>query len=199
MLKTIIGNVWPYVVIAGLCLTIWHTGTQLQRYKLATNTLENTINDLNQEIKYTKICLNDTIKVYQAEVNNLMVTKDNLQTKYNELLSASKLKPRDVSSVTEIVNVTYSVDTVYAKVDSFGGLQARLEDNFVSIDIDVFPDRKTIIDYEVRDSLTVINVQKRHSWLFGLIKWTEHKSTRVISNNPKSSIVGLQTIEVFEK
>lgn len=199
MLKVILGKTWQYIVIAGLCLAVWHTGTQVERYKQATNTLENTINDLNQEIKQTQICLDDTIKVYQAEVNNLIVTKDNLQAKYNKLLSASKLKPKDVSSVTEITSVTHSVDTVYAEVDSFGGLQARLEDHFVSIGVDVLPDRKTIIDYEVRDSLTVINVQKKHSWLFGLIKWTEHKSTRVVSNNPKSSIVGLQTIEVFEK
>lgn len=199
MIKSILGKVWPYVIIAGLCFMIWYANSQVERYKYAANTLENTITDLNQQIKQTKICLNDSIEVYQAEVNNLIMTKENLQAKYNQLLTASKLKPKDVNSVTEIVSVVHSVDTIYAEVDTFGGLRASLVDEYVNIGVDVFPDRKTIIDYEVRDSLTVINVEKKHRWLFGLIKWTEHKSTRVVSNNPKSTIVGLQTIEVFEK
>lgn len=199
MLKAIIGKAWPYIVIAGLCLICWNLRSQVEKYHRQADTLETTISDLNQEIKQTKIRLNDSIEVYQAEVKNLFVTQSNLKAKYDKLLAESKLKPKDVNSVTEIVSVVHSVDTVYAEVDSFGGLQAHLNDPFVSIDVDVFPDRKTIIDYEVQDSLTVINVQKKHSWLFGLIKWTEHKSTRVISKNPKSNIVGLQTIEVFEK
>lgn len=199
MLKAIIEKTWPYIVIAGLCLTCWNLRTQVEKYHWQADTLETTISDLNQEIKQTKIRLNDSIEVYQAEVKNLFVTQNNLKVKYDKLLAESKLKPKDVNSVTEIASVIHSVDTVYAEVDSFGGLQAHLSDSFVSIDVDVFPDRKTIIDYEVLDSLTVINVKKKHSWLFGLIKWTEHKNTRVISKNPKSNIVGLQTIEVFEK
>lgn len=187
------------MVIGGLCLVCLNLHRQAEEYHYQADTLETTVNDLNQEIKRTTIKLNDSVEVYQAEVKNLRVTQKNLKAKYDKLLKKSKLKPKDVGSVAEIANIIHSVDTVYAQVDSFGGLQASLKDPFVNIDVDVFPDRKTIIDYEVRDSLTVINVQKKHSWLFGLIKWTEHKSTRVISNNPKSSIAGLQVVEVFEK
>ncbi len=137
--------------------------------------------------------------MYQAEVKNLNITQNNLQAKYDKLLAASKTKPKDVSNVTEVATVVHSVDTVIAVVDSFGGITAKLEDEFVDIDVEVLPDRNAIIDYEVRDSLTVLSIQKKHSWLFGLIKWKEQKGIKVINHNPKANIVSLQTIDIIEK
>lgn len=198
ILKSLLGRIWPYVVVCLLCVTAWKTYERVQGYQKETKALENTINDLDQEIKRSELRLNDSVTLYQAEVRNLTVTKDNLQAKYNGLLKASKLKAKDVGAITEIETVVHSVDTVIAVVDSFGGISARLSDSFVNIDVNVLPDRNTIIEYEIRDSLTVINVQKRHSWLFGLIKWTEQKSTRVINNNPKATVTSLQTIQIYE-
>jgi hypothetical protein len=131
-------------------------------------------------------------------VKTLNVTKNNIQAKYNQLLQSSNLKAKDVSSVTEIVTVIHDVDTIIAEKDSFGGISASYLDTFVNIDVDISPDLTTIIDYQVRDSLTVINYQKQHSWLFGLIKWKEAKGVKVINNNPKASITGLQSIDVIE-
>lgn len=153
---------------------------------------------MNQEIEYTKIRLNDSIEVYQAEVKSLSFTQNNLQAKYDKLLAASKTKAKDVSNVTEVANVVHSIDTVYAVVDSFGGVKAQLDDPFVKIDVEVKPDRKTIIEYEMFDSLTLLSIQKKHSWLFGLIKWKEQKGIKVINHNPKANIVSLNTIEIFE-
>lgn len=189
---------WPYIVIVLLCVSLWESNNRAIQYHQLSNTFENTISDLNQEIKHTQIRLNDSIALYQAEIKNLSYSKNNLKAKYDQLLKASKLKPKDVGSVTEIVTVVHQVDTVIAEADTFGGITARLQDPFVSIDVEVKPDLKALIDYEVRDSLTVITVQKKHSWLFGLIKWKEHKSTRVINHNPKANIVNLETIDVLE-
>lgn len=177
---------------------LWNSNQRVEKYNKRANTLETTISDLNQEIKHTQICLNDSIMLYQAEVRSLNVTKDNLEAKYNKLLSASKVKPKDVSSVTEVATVISNVDTVPAVKDFFGGIKAELVDPFVSIDVEVLPDLNAIIDYEVRDSLTIIDVQKKHSWLFGLIKWKEHKGVRVINHNPKATVTSLQTIDVIE-
>lgn len=197
-MKAIIKKIWPYLTICLLCVILYASNKRAIKYYKQANTLETTISDLNQEIKYTRIRLNDTVEVLQAEVNSLNVTKNNLRAKYDKLLNATKLKPKDVSSVTEIVTVVHQIDTVIAVADSFGGVTAKLQDPYVKIDVEVKPDLNTIIDYEVKDSLTVINVQKKHSWLFGLIKWKEHKSTRVINHNPKANIVNLQTIDVIE-
>ncbi|MCM1142674.1 MAG: hypothetical protein NC453_29225 [Muribaculum sp.] len=198
MLKAIIGKFGIYLVIGFLCVVLWNSNQRAAKYSKQANILETTIIDLNQEIKHTQICLNDSVKLYQAEVRNLNVTKENLEAKYNKLLNASKVKAKDVNSVTEIATVTASIDTVSAVKDSFGGIRAELKDPFVRIDVEVLPDLNAIIDYEVRDSLTVIDVQKKHSWLFVLIKWKEHKSVRVINHNPKAQIVSLQTIDVIE-
>lgn len=197
-MKAILKKIWPYIVIELLCIAIWESNDRARSYQKLSDTLETTIIDLNQEIKHTKLQLNDSISVYQAEVKNLSFTKDNLEAKYNKLLKASKLKPTDVNSVTEVVTVVHEVDTVWAETDSFGGIKAQLQDPFVNIDVEVQPNLKTLIDYEVRDSLTVVTIQKKHSWLFGLIKWKEHKGTRVINHNPKASITNLQTIDVIE-
>lgn len=187
------------MAIGVLCFILWQTHSQVTKYQHKANTLEATISDLNQEIKYTKIQLNDSIALYQAEVKSLNMTQNNLQAKYNNLLAASKVKPKDISNVTEVSSTIHSVDTVIAVIDSFGGIKAKLEDDFVDIDVEVLPDKKTIIDYEVRDSLTILSVQKKHSWLFGLIKWKEQKGIKVINHNPKAEIVSLQTIDIIEK
>ncbi len=197
-MNTILRKVWPYIVMILLCVALWESNSRAVKYHKQSDTLENTITDLNQEIKHIRLCLNDSVAVYQAEIKNLNFTKDNLKAKYDKLLKASKLKPKDVGSVTEVVTVIHQIDTVMAKADPFGGITARLQDPFVSIDVEVQPNLNTLIDYEVRDSLTVITVQKKHSWLFGLIKWKEHKSTRVINHNPKANIVDLQTIDILE-
>lgn len=187
-----------YIVIGVLCVSLWQTYSQATKYQKKADTLEATISDLNQEIKYTKIQLNDSIAVYQAEVKNLNITQSNLQAKYDKLLAASKTKPKDVSNVTEVTTVVHSVDTVIAVIDSFGGITANLKDPYVDIEVEVLPDRNTVIDYEVRDSLTLFNIQKKHSWLFGLIKWKEQKEVRIINHNPKANIVSLQTIDIIE-
>ena len=199
MWKIILNKYSPYLAIGVLCFILWQTHSQVTKYQHKANTLEATISDLNQEIKYTKIQLNNSIALYQAEVKSLNMTQNNLQAKYNNLLAASKVKPKDISNVTEVSSTIHSVDTVIAVIDSFGGIKAKLEDDFVDIDVEVLPDKKTIIDYEVRDSLTILSVQKKHSWLFGLIKWKEQKGIKVINHNPKAEIVSLQTIDIIEK
>ncbi len=198
MWKIILNKFGLYAVIGVLCFFLWQAHSQVTKYQQKANTLEATISDLDQEIKYTKIRLNDSISVYQAKVKNLHFTQSNLQARYDKLLAASKTKSKDVNNVTEVTSVVHSVDTVIAVVDSFGGIKAKLEDAFVDIDVEVLPNRNTIIDYEVRDSLTIFNIQKKHSWLFGLIKWKEQKGIKVINHNPKAEIINLRTIDIIE-
>lgn len=198
MIKAILKTVWPYLVIVLLGFAVWESNHRAYRYQQLSDTFEETISDLDQKIQYTQLQLNDSVSLYQAEVRDLSYSKDNLEAKYNNLLAASKLKSKDVNTITEITSVIHQIDTVIAEVDSFGGIRASVQDPFINIDVEVMPNRNTVIDYAVKDSLTVINVQKKHSWLFGLIKWKEHKDTRVINHNPKATITNLQTIDVLE-
>lgn len=196
--KTIFKRYTPYLLIAVLAFSLWHSHQDSQKYHKQSEELENTINELNGKIKHTQIRLNDSIELYQAEVSTLKMTQANIQARYDKLLKASKVKPKDVNSITDISSVVHAVDSGTATVNEFGGLHAELKDPFISIDVEIFPNKNTIIEYEMYDSLTVIDVQKKHSWLFGLIKWKEHKGVRVINHNPKATIRHLRTIEQIE-
>lgn len=191
-------SVWLLIAVGVLAYLLYESDIKIGKYKEVANAYESTITDLNQKIRQTEIRLNDSVTLYQAEVKSLNYSMDNLKAKYNKLLKASSLKPKDVGTMTNVVTKIVHVDTVIAVPDTFGGIKAEYKDKFVRIDVDVKPDMKAIIDYEIHDSLSVIYVQKRHSILFGLIKWKSLKSTRVINHNPKARIVGLETINVIE-
>lgn len=168
------------------------------RQKNLAKTFERTISDMGQDIKQERIRLNDSINVYMATIRDLHLSKKNVEDLYSKVLKASNTKAKDVNSITELGSVVYSTDTVIAQVDTFGGLRAQVIDDWARIDVEVKPDRQTIVDYCFKDSLSVISIQKKHSILFGLIKWKSLESTKVINHNPKSQIVGLQKIDIIE-
>lgn len=166
--------------------------------KILASSFEETITGLHTDFNKEKIRLNDSILLWQAEAKNLSYSKKNLEAQYNDLLKASKIRPKDVNSVTVVSTHTHSVDTVVAYVDTFGGIKAHLYDRWAKINVDIDKERQAIFDYSFKDSLSILTVQKKHSILFGLFKWKSHESTRVISHNPNAEIVGLQTVTIIK-
>lgn len=157
--------------------------------KKLSDIMENTLSLANQKAKITTIQLQDSLRVKQTEVEKLQVTNKNLQGLYGDLLKSTKTKPKDVKELTNIGTLTSGKDTVRCMVDSFGGLKAHWQDNYINIKIDIDSARKAMIDYAIKDSLTVISYQKKHSILFGLIKWKSYEGCKVITHNPKSTPV----------
>lgn len=127
--------------------------------------------------------------VKQAEVEKLQVTNQNLQSLYGDLLKSTKTKPKDVKELTNIGTITSGTDTVICEVDSFSGLKAHWKDDYINIRVNIDSTRKAMIDYAIKDSLTIISYQKKHSILFGLIKWKSYEGCKVITHNPKSTPV----------
>lgn len=168
---------------------------KIKEAKKLSDAMEGTISNLNQKAKITTISLQDSLKVKQAEVDNLMVTNKNLNSLYGDLLKASKTKPKHVKNLTSVGTMTASRDTVICFVDSFGGLKAHWQDSYANIKVDIDSLRNAIIDYAIRDSLTVISYQKKHSLLFGLIKWKSYEGCKVITHNPKSTPVTVVSYE----
>lgn len=162
-------------------------------------TLNQTINDLNQEIDAFEIRLNDSTVAHAARVNDLNMTIDNIKHRYDGLLKGSNVKPKDVDGIVETGVVTHSVEYVPVKVDTFGGLSASYRDDYTAIDVNIDSLRLATIDYSIKDSITIINYQKKHRLLFGLIKWNENTKTIVVSKNPKTTIVGVTSINNIEK
>ena len=186
------------LVFLALVWYSYETTKKLNEAKQKSETLETTISDMNQKLERFEIQMDDSTRLHAATVKNLRMTADNIQAKYNELLKASSIKKKDVNSVAIIG--TEAKDTVYVptEVDSFGGLQTGYKDQFIDISVNINPERLATIAYASRDSLSLIVTQKKHSILFGLIKWKSLEKTTVINHNPNATISSLQTIDVIE-
>lgn len=204
MLKEILGTVSHrlsgifIIVFAALAWYAYDATVMLNKARKKSDALETTISDMNQKIKHFEIQIDDSTKLHAATVKNLRMTADNIQAKYYELLEASKIRKKDVDNVTTIG--TEAKDTVLVPVynDSFGGLQTGYKDQFIDISVNVSPEKIATIAYASRDSLSLIVEQKKHSILFGLIKWKSLEKTTVINHNPNATISSLQTIDVIE-
>lgn len=180
--------IWYLIVIVVIlaCLLSYES-KQARNYKANANTLENTISSLNQQIKTSTIKLNDSLSLKQAEIKSLEITKRNLQALYGELLKASDTKAKDAQTLVNVGTITAGKDTVVCLVDTFGGIRAVWQDKYVNIQVNIDSARKAAIDYSIRDSLTIISYEKKHSLLFGLIKWKSYEGCKVITHNPKAT------------
>lgn len=167
--------------------------------KVKAQSLEATISNENKKLNVSKIKLNDSLEVMQGNVEDLQITLQNLKSKYSKLLAASKVKPKYVDRITEVRTTTHSIDTIICKVDTFGGMTAHLDDGYANINVRIDSAKKAIIDYSVDDSITIINYTKRHSILFGLIKWKSYQGSKVITNNPKSEPKTFITYNILGK
>lgn len=158
---------------------------------------ENSLSLVNQKPDVKVIKLTDTVKV--ADVKTVRVTDNTYKSLYENLLKQINTKPKDVSSITEVGSVTIGHDTTICLVDSFGGLKMNWKDNFIDIGVDIDSSRNAFIDYSIRDSLTIVSYQKKHSLLFGLIKWNSFEGCKVITHNPKSTPVTVVSYSNIKK
>ena len=129
------------------------------------------------------------------------LTNKNIKDRYSEDIEPVKsigVNAKDVTGIQKITTDTH--DTIYTPMisNSFGGLEAHYKDNFATINVSIDSTRNSIINYSIRDSLVIINFQKKHSILFGLIKWRESKKVEVHSLNPKTTISGFEVIHKIE-
>lgn len=154
-----------------------------------TDIMANTPSITAKKAGVTVIQLRDSLAVKQAEIEKLQVTNRSLQSLYGDLLKSTKTRPKDIKELTSVGTQTSGTDTVMCRIDSFNGLEARWRDDYIDILVNIDSARKAVVDYNIRDSLTVISYQKKHSILFGLIKWKSYEGCKVITHNPKSTPV----------
>lgn len=181
-------------IVAGLVIIVFiffslfsHKAKLAEKNGKIADALETTVSKIGKQAKVTELRLSDSLAVKQAEMGTLTITKKNLQVKYDALLKASKIKPKYVNNVTTTAIVTHSIDTVVCEVDSFRGIRAQFKDEYAQISVNIDSLRYAAFDYSIKDSLTIINYEKKHSFLFGLIKWKSYEGCRVITHNPKAT------------
>lgn len=192
-----LSGVLVILFFALVCYAV-ETTRELNKAKQKSESLETTISDLNQKMATFEVRMNDSTRLHAATVKNLRMTADNIQARYDELLAASSVKKKDINQVATIGTETRDTIYVPVEVDGFGGMQTGYQDQFIDISVNISPERLATIGYAVTDSLSLIVTQKKHSILFGLIKWKSLEKTTVINHNPNAKITSLETIDVIE-
>ena len=185
-------------VCSSLILSTSYAVKKLSDAKERGKKLENTISSLDKKLKTFQVTMDDSIKLYAATVEDLSMTKKNLQSKCNDLMKELKIKPKEIHHYSKIETCVHDTIRVVAEVDSFGGLNAVYKDDFAKINVNIDTARNAVIDYAIKDSLTLFNHQKKHSLLFGLIKWYETEKTTIVSHNPKAVISDFKSINIIQ-
>ena len=184
-------------LFVSMALTTTYTLKKLSEAKERGNRLEKTISSLNQEIKLYKIKVGDT-ELLASTVDDLSMTKKNLQARCDELMKELKLKPKEIHHYSEVETFIRDTVVVQAKVDEFGGINARYADEFANISVNIDSMKQALIDYSIKDSLTIFNHQKKHSILFGLIKWYGTEKTTIVNHNPKATVTKFQSVNIIK-
>lgn len=186
-----------------LCLVLIYACDVAFRHYIAeqrkASMLETTVSQMENEAMLSEVAFNDTLKLRMAEIKDLKFTNKNIEDRCGELLKASGTKVKYVDRIVEASTAVSGHDTVTCLVDSFGGLRTALRDKYAHIQVDIDSARNAIIDYTVKDSLSIICYTKRHSILFGLIKWNSYEGTKVISHNPKSTPTAVTSISPISR
>ena len=185
-------------LFVGTCLFADWCFDKWQAEKKRSAALESTITKLHQDIDTFTVRLNDSTMLHAARVENLQMTKKNLEAKCGDLLKQLSVKPKTVEKYVEVTSTVH--DTAWAEVltDTFGGMSARYKDDFANIGVYIDKKRNAKFDYSIKDSITVVNARKKHSILFGLIKWKGKPKTTVINHNPNAKITEFEAIEIMK-
>jgi hypothetical protein len=194
--NTIIALLGAAIVALSLCAD--YCWERYSEEKEKARQLENTIDQLNQELDTFSVALNDSVRLHAARVQDMKMTIGNLESKCGTLLKKLSEKPKNVEKLVEVETYVHDTVTVAAKVDSTG-TSARYRDDFADIKVLIDYQKNAFFDYSIKDSLTIISTRKRHSILFGLIKWkSKNVKTTIVNHNPKANITKFEAIETLE-
>lgn len=188
------------VAIAAESVALYRVYERNRKIENTSKTLANSLSNIGKAPEKAVLSTKKgSIQALVATPSGL--TNKNIKDRYSEDIEPVKsigVNAKDVTGIQKITTDTH--DTIYTPMisNSFGGLEAHYKDNFATINVSVDSTRNSIIDYSIRDSLVIINFQKKHSILFGLIKWRESKKVEVHSLNPKTTISGFEVIHKIE-
>lgn len=183
-------------ILFGVYVLFCHV--QMDKAEKQVGLLSSTISDLSQEMESYAITMDDSVKLYAGRVRTLNMTVDNLQSRYKKLYAATRIRAEDVGLMATVSDTIRDTVLVEAKTDPFGGVSTGYRDDFVNISVSIDSKYLAKIDYAVKDSLSLVVSQKRHSILFGLIKWREYEKATVINHNPKARVSNLEVINRIE-
>lgn len=190
------------VLIIGLAYSTYHLHKECKALKQKSTQLENTAANIGQAPQSSTVVKTDKGDITVVTTEPLKATEKVIETRHKEdmkIVQNVGVKAKDIDELSHIGITTGDSVTVPVKVEPFGGLTASYEDDYTRIDVSIDTAKVATIEYEMSDSIVVVSSRKRHSILFGLIKW-KGKTTKVqaYSKNPKATVKSVEVIERLE-
>lgn len=189
------------ILVIGLTFSTYRLHRECQALRKKASQLENTAANIGQAPQTSTVVKTDSGDITVVATEPLKATAKVTEARYRddmEIARETGVRPKDVDEMSHIEVSTSDSVTVPVKTEPFGGLTVHFEDSFARIDVRVDSMKTAVIDYEVRDSVVVLSTHKRHSILFGLIKWKGKAKVQAYSRNPKARVTSLEVLERLE-
>ena len=189
------------LLLIGLSYSTYRLYNDCRRYKEKAAQLENTAAHVGIAPQETTVVKTDKGDITVVTTEPLKATKKVIEARHKEDLKVAQgagVRPKDVDEISHIEVSTSDSVTVPVKEEPFGGLSTHYEDDYTTIDVRIDSMQTATIDYEVRDSIVVIASRKRHSILFGLIRWKGKAKYEAFSKNPKATVESVEVLERLE-
>lgn len=189
------------LTVLGLGYSTYRLALECKALEKKASQLENTAANIGQAPQSSTVVSTDKGDITVVSSEPLKATDKVIEARHSEDMAIAKetgVKPKDVDEISTISVSTSDSVTAPVKVEPFGGLTAHYEDNYARIDVRIDSMKTATIKYEVWDSIVVINTRKRHSILFGLIKWKGKAKVEAYSRNNKAKVVSLEVLDRIE-
>lgn len=189
------------ILIIGLAISTYRLHRECVALKKKASDLENTAANIGQAPQTSTVVSTDKGDITVVTTEPLKATDKVIEARYSEDMKVAKgvgVRPKDVDELSHIEVSTRDSVTAPVKVEPFGGLSTHFEDDYARIDVRIDSMKTAAIDYEIRDSIVVISTRKRHSILFGLIKWKGKAKVSAYSKNPKATLSSFEVLERLE-
>ena len=189
------------LLLIGLSIATYHLYKERNAYKEKAEGLEYTAAHIGNAPQTSTVVKTDKGDITVVTTEPMKATDKVVQARHEEDMKVAKgagVRPKDVDEISHIEVSTRDSVTAPVKVEPFGGLSTHYEDDYARIDVRIDSMKTAAIDYEVRDSIVVMSTRKRHSILFGLIKWKGKAKVEVFSRNPKAVVQSVEVLECVE-
>lgn len=185
------------LLLGGISTWLYSTNKRLKannkELKIENIAFSQNIYTLTTDMEKYKIKLNDTI-FYVNKIQALTVKVEDWKTLYKkevDLVKKMKIKPSEVTSITQVTSSTK--DTVYvpiylnaAKKDS-----ASLVSKWINITYEKIQNEQGKFTYEKKDCFDIVQVYNQKKFLIFKIKKKSKDEVYLLSHDPKSTILGI--------
>lgn len=198
-------NIWKniglpitLVIIAALSYSCYKLYEMKEGYKSLAKQLKESVNIIGSYSNNTTNVSTDIGDLNVTSAEPATVTPDNikvLSSTEKPVLDALGIKAKDIDEFSHMHTETIDSVTAEAKRDTLGTINIDYHDDYANISVIVRKDSDAQIKYCMQDSIVVTKWRKRHSILFGLIKWSGKSRIDVYSKNPKTVIKSVEIIQ----